>query len=312
MQMKTMSELKLVPTEDGSLSLLDSETCELYHNLAGAYTEALQNYFEPSGARFILQQQGRLNLLDACYGLGYNALVLVNELVRIGVQGELRVCAVDVDPEVFPLAERILEDPRLEYVRKLLGPDQIPSHPGIFAAEVNGLRLHMEVVCTDLRKFLVHHTAERQEYDLIFHDPFSPRKVPDLWTVEIFHRYFALTKNRRGRVLTYSIAPAIQGGLMEAGFSLFRTTPVGLKKGGTLAAIDPEALNKLVREHAIHVEPEIDNRSTAKSLVPFRDPDQTGDRDSILSRRSAEQDAIVPPPAPRERRWIVPQANISE
>lgn len=72
----------IVYTEDGTPSCLDSVTGELCHNRAGAYTEALKHYAEPSGLLQRVRQTGRLRLLDACFGMGYNTLVLLNEVLK--------------------------------------------------------------------------------------------------------------------------------------------------------------------------------------------------------------------------------------
>ena len=58
------------------------ETGELFHNKAGASTEALQLCTIPSELLKKLSITGHIRLLDACYGLGYNTWVLVRELLQ--------------------------------------------------------------------------------------------------------------------------------------------------------------------------------------------------------------------------------------
>src|SRR6516162_6353208 len=104
--------IELVRTEDGSLSRFDEETGELYHNRAGAYTEALRNYYEPSDAKERLQRAGELRLLYACFGLGYNTFVLLAQLINDGCQGNVVVHAVETDSQILSAIPQVLADDR--------------------------------------------------------------------------------------------------------------------------------------------------------------------------------------------------------
>lgn len=64
-----MERLTKIITEDNSLTCFHSETGELYHNRAGAFTEALKNYVEPALAMSDALKRERLDVLDACFGL---------------------------------------------------------------------------------------------------------------------------------------------------------------------------------------------------------------------------------------------------
>ncbi|MBL8992978.1 MAG: hypothetical protein JNM63_06525 [Spirochaetia bacterium] len=74
-------------------------------------------------------------------------------------------------------------------------------------------------------------------FDLVLHDAFSPAKCPELWSAELFREYF-LRMNEGGIFLTYASALPVAAGLIEAGFSVQGTAPVGRKQGGLMARRD--------------------------------------------------------------------------
>jgi uncharacterized protein len=277
----------LIATEDGSLTCRHAETGELYHNRAGAYTEALQNYYRPSGAARILQTQGQLRLLDACFGLGYNSLVLLAELLTRDVPGEVSISGIDIDAKILALIPTVLRDSRFAALQKLFA-DHAPAGFGVWHGEVGGLKVNIELRNQDLRDFL--RAENHPPLDLVFHDPFSPAKMPELWTVDIFRRYYQLLGTRGGKLLTYSSAFAVRGGLLQSQFHVFRTQSVGGKSGGTLATTRfPEQQSELVVELAEKEKAGILSRSG----VPYRDPGLTHSRSEILAGRSQEQAGIA-------------------
>ena len=200
--------IELVRTEDGSLSRFDEETGELYHNRAGAYTEALRNYYEASDANDRLQRTGELRLLDACFGLGYNTFVLLAELVNAGCKGKIVVHAVETDAQILSAIPQVLGDDRLQTVAQSFIGAELAGF-GSFQLSTGELNVCIDVIEQDLRLFA---RDLRGTYDVVFHDPFSPRKVPELWIVDIFVKYYQALAPGRGRVLTYSSAGAVRGG----------------------------------------------------------------------------------------------------
>lgn len=282
------ANLEFITTADGSVTLFNPETEELYHNSAGAYTEALKSYVEPSQAAEILERNGSLQVLDACFGLGYNSFVLVEQILKMGARGDVLIKAVENDPAVVQAAwtQVLRTDTRLQAVRAMLR-NSTTTTPQIFAeGECDGLRVVLQVVLADLRTFVQTIGGEIADVDLIFHDPFSPRKVPQLWTVDIFRKYHALLNGRRGRLLTYSIAGAVRGGLMEAGFEIWRTTAVGGKYGGTLAMFAGDEPPPGCEAGAAGFG---ERKGGPRSLVPFRDPDFIMTKNELILRRTAEQ-----------------------
>lgn len=279
-----MSNFSIATTEDGSLSLHENNLNELYHNRAGAFTEAVTNYVEPAMQFLQLARAGgSLKVLDSCFGLGYNSLALASYLAARSAERscsfKLRVEGIEIDPDVLAVVPEVLAQPCFSVLE-----NQTLEH------------LNFKISVCDLRQFLLNRETSactHDLYDLIFHDPFSPKKVPELWSVDLFQHYHrAMAED--SALLTYACAPAVRGALLSLGFKVFRTTGLGRKNGGTIAikTSNPalvQALLKVDSSCIFEIVGEELRRLGKSSQVPFRDANLNDDRRTILIRREAEQ-----------------------
>lgn len=273
---------ELLALADGSLTCLDPETGELFHNRAGAYTEAMLNYVEPASPRQILARYGKISVLDVCFGLGYNTYALVDHLGdMIGPGRPLSVLALEADPTLLQLSGRILADERLGRACRLLDQgrwQELDGSPCLCPGTGASIRL----VPGDLRATL---PALAGPFDLIFHDPFSPAKCPELWTADIFQIYMRLLDPVVGRLVTYSSAAAVRGALRDLGFQILRTRAVGGKTGGTLALVPGADVDRRV---SFPLSMEERRRLNSPSGTPYRDRSLSAGRAEILRERAGE------------------------
>jgi tRNA U34 5-methylaminomethyl-2-thiouridine-forming methyltransferase MnmC len=297
---------ELIQTADGSLSCLDVAVGQLCHNRAGAYTEAVNNYVLPSGLLDKIRKTGEIRILDACYGMGYNSWALINELLRQHQRSEsprsaiaLSIVAVEQSLEIMQFLPRVLALPCFDalnqnssssehniYYRTLLDGLKKNGDPAqITLPVVNGITIQFEFWIQDLRHCL---PEVQGDFDAVFHDPFSPQKMPELWTVDLFRYYQALLTNRQGLALTYSTAAAVQGGLQEAGFQVLKTRGLGQKAGATLALSAATAIEDF-HAHAIPLEPWEQLYLQSRAAIPYRDSDLSQSRANILAMREQEQ-----------------------
>lgn len=306
----------LQPTADGSLTLWDEETSQHYHNRAGAYTESLENYVYPSGLERLFQDVSgkikpsiHLNMLDACFGLGYNTFSLIKTVLEHPQQptGTLLIDAIELNPKLLPFWSEILsfhEYKSLQSIKTALEHNiyyQTFEKPLEISLKLRprldlSLIFHfmdLRVFTRDLVKKYQNTLAETSPlYDLIYHDPFSPHQVPHLWTIELFKQYQHLLK-QNGRLLTYSRAGAVLGALQTLGYHVYRTPGVGSKNGGTLAALQllSSEAQACARATALFEE-EVDIHYCRKG-VPYRDL-KNGIQDAkiLLQNRLQEQNRI--------------------
>lgn len=303
---------QIVPTADGSISCLDSETGQLCHNSAGAYTEAVQNYVLPSGLAEKVLNTGHIRVLDACYGMGYNSWALVNELIQQPVPDvytgkkplTISIVAIEKHPEILSFLPQVLAHPTFDALKIKMTPSEhntyyrtlecfLNTKPGASEGQnastfvAGDWRIELTLWVDDLRYRVPLLT---DDFDAIFHDPFSPQKMPELWTQDLFKRYRELLYIKKGVLLTYSTAAAVRGGLREAGFTVLKTPGLGKKAGGTLAlsiATSPEAQPK----HTIPLESWELEYLQSRAGIPYRDSGLSQSRAEILHRREQEQAA---------------------
>ncbi len=302
---------QLVPTADGSVSCIDSETGQLYHNRAGAYAEALQNYVQPSLLLDKIQNTGHIRILDACYGMGYNTWALINELAKLDFSASnpeqtpltLSVVAIEKYPEVLGFLPQVLAHPTFDALKEKITPAEHNTyyrtpgcefntklggfeHQKIIINVANGLRIEIAFCIDDLRHCVSQLT---DDFDVVFHDPFSPQKMPELWTADLFAKYQSLLYRRKGVLLTYSTAAAVRGGLMAAGFQVLKTAGLGDKAGSTLALADGTQANSAFQQISLPLDAWEQDYLQSRAGIPYRDNDLQQPRTAILANREHEQ-----------------------
>ena len=88
-----MSELIEVLTKDGSYSLRSVFFKENFHSYQGALEETKLKFTAPSDLKRFKGKS--LDVLDICFGLGYNSASLLNELIK--QKSYLNLYALEID-----------------------------------------------------------------------------------------------------------------------------------------------------------------------------------------------------------------------
>lgn len=296
--------LQIVTTEDGSITCVDAGTGELYHNRAGAFAEAMSNYVVPCALPALLRKQTSLRVLDVCFGLGYNSFVFLQELLALAESAVgtnrmfcLDLLGLDKDQEVLKMLPLVLANPKFSELRKQInrasqseGKDLIESWQNfgchLFSLGTGDkLAVRLDLRLVDIREELPRLVLEcAKSFDFIFHDGFSARHMPELWTIDLFGEYIKLLKPT-GKILTYSSATAVRGAFMNLGLAVRRTSALGGKSGGTLAAFQ---LDSSEADHTFELSADEQSRLQSRSAIPYRDPSLSDSRAQIVARREKE------------------------
>jgi tRNA U34 5-methylaminomethyl-2-thiouridine-forming methyltransferase MnmC len=263
-----VTEKRLIKTGDGTLSLYSSDYDEAMHSLSGAYEEALLKHVYPSNVLNLTVE--RIAVLDVGFGLGYNVLALIREFLKSDSNQFLQVISLEKDLSHLPLLERInFNDDR----GCIYDSIRMAAQSGSFTAE----RYSVEMIIGDARDSLK--KMDRGDINVVFHDPYSPAKNPELWTVEFFRELNRVIKGD-GILTTYSSALQIRMALMEAGFTIGLGPSVGGKREGTIATVSG-CIKTLSSES-------ITNIKKNPRSVPYRDFGLMGTREDILRNRIQE------------------------
>ncbi|CAN1209838.1 MnmC-like methyltransferase domain-containing protein [Tumidithrix helvetica PCC 7403] len=310
--MTTRDDLTLYPTADGSTTFWSETFQEAFHSQFGAKQEAQAKFVIPAQipekaailATATNSQTNSLNILDVCYGLGYNsaaAIESVSSVLALSKEATdresspfLHVIALENDLQVPQQAiaqglANIWSPSVVEILREVATNQQIVT-----------TGLQMQLLIGDARQTIA--TVPERWADAIFLDPFSPPHCPQLWTVE-FMQLLANCLKFDGYLVTYSCAAAVRAAMLAVGFTIGNTIPVGRKSPGTIASLSPDLISPLLKAD---LEP-----LQTRAAIPYRDPTLSDVAMTILNRRQTEQNASSLPSSSSWRKQHFKSAQFS-
>ena len=234
--------MKIVKTNDGSITYHNEKFGETYHSISGAIDESIRKFVEPCNIDEISCRKS-IRVLDVCFGLGYNSLAFIYELFKRKTKCKIEIIALENDPEIMEKMFDISFDNELRvyyYFLKRAVNDALFDGKK-FCKE--GLRVEEEKILYKLEKnvkidFKIKDAREavneiNGEFEIVFLDPFSPKKCPELWEEQFIADIGK--KCSVGCVLTtYSCARIARDNLQKAGFDVKDGPVVGRRAPSTI------------------------------------------------------------------------------
>ena len=169
-----MNNLIKVITKDGSISFRSEKFNENFHSIAGAYYETKNKFINPS--RLKRFQNKSINVLDICFGIGYNSALLFENVIK--EISTLNWYGLELDKRSLNYALRE------EKFYNLWSPKVIEI---LTSLNLKGLYKNKMFDCSlvigDARKEILN-IPKGINFDLIFLDGFSPQKCPEIWSYE--------------------------------------------------------------------------------------------------------------------------------
>ena len=277
-----MSELKEVLTRDGSISLRSLIFQENFHSIEGAQKETELKFINPSDLKRFKDKS--LNVLDLCFGLGYNSASLFNNLIIQNSFIKWYALEIDKKPLEYSLGNKLFQ--------KLWHPKVLKIFKSL--SENNTYRdqfFECNILWGDARE-KINDIPENIKFDLIYLDGFSPQKCPQVWSVEFLSKVTQrLYPN--GSLITYSSSAAIRKTLRNFGLNIFNIKPDIISKNlwsnGTIAikfVDEKEVQNNLYFKKLSLMEEE---HLLTKASIPYRDPTLNSKAKDIIQKRVQEQ-----------------------
>ena len=277
-----MSELKEVLTKDGSITLRCHIFQENFHSLEGALKETEIKFINPSNLKRFNDKS--LNVLDICFGLGYNSASLFNNLIRQNSFINWYALEIDKKPLDYFLGNKSFQKlwhPKVFKIFKALSKN----------SKYKDQFFECNILWGDARE-KIKNIPTNIKFDLIYLDGFSPQKCPQVWSVEFLSKV-TQKLNPQGYLITYSCSAAIRRTLKDFGLNIFNIKPNLVSKNlwsnGTIAVkiIDKKAIqNNLYFKNLSSMEEE---HLLTKASIPYRDPTLSSDPKDIIQRRVKEQ-----------------------
>ena len=261
------------PTADGSQTFYSEKFGEWFHSRSGAYEEARTIYVEMTNLIERTQMQDQITVLDVCYGLGYNTAAALEGIWSVKENANIRLVGLELEAAVpqAAIAQGLLSNwpPPVQAALKTLA-----NHHQIRTS------LQADLCIGDARQQIQPLVQSGFQADVIFLDPFSPPRCPQLWTVE-FLSLVAQCLHPGGVLATYSCAAAVRAALKLAGLHIGSIYVTGRRWPGTIATHTQSHLPPLSAQEQEHLE--------TRAAVPYRDPTLQNTAEIIRQRRAQEQ-----------------------
>ena len=277
-----MSELKEFLTKDGTISLRSLFFEENFHSFEGALKETETKFINPSCLKRF--KNTSLNVLDICFGLGYNSASLFNNLLRQNSFLNWYALEIDKKPLEYSIGNKLFQklwDPKVLKIFKSLAHN----------CEYKDKFFECDILWGDARE-TINIIPANIKFDLIYLDGFSPQKCPQIWSIEFLEKV-TQRLNNNGYLITYSSSAAIRKTLRNFGLYIFNIKPNIVSKNlwsnGTIAIkkIDADIfqgnlcfkkLSLMEEEHLL-----------TKASIPYRDPTLNSNAKDIIQKRVQEQ-----------------------
>ena len=277
-----MSELIEVKTEDGSFSLRSDIYKENFHSITGALNETKSKFTSPSNLQRFKDKS--LNVLDICFGLGYNSASLFSDLIKQNSFLNWYALEIDKKPLKYSLGNISflkLWNPKVIKIFESLYKD------GRFADQF----FKCDILWGDARK-TIDNIPNKTKFDLIYLDGFSPQKCPQVWTVEFLSKV-TQKLNPQGYLITYSSSAAVRTTLRSLGLKIFNIKSNLNSKNywsqGTVAIAKFDK-NKFQNNFCFQkLSAREEEHLLTKASIPYRDPNLNSNKEEIIRKRLKEQ-----------------------
>ncbi|MBD3259737.1 hypothetical protein GF371_03845 [Candidatus Woesearchaeota archaeon] len=203
---------KKIITGDKSVTFISPKYGEAYHSLTGAREEAFKKYSEPCRIAE-LAKKGSIKILDICFGLGYNSAAALETALKSNPKCRIEIFALENDEGI--LKKSLDLKPGIKHydlIKKAIKNKDRRYENGQIK-----IRILLGDARETIKEIIKNVKINKNPFDAVFFDPFSPRKCPELWTAEFFSDVNKVMK--KGAILaTYSCARSARKNMEKAGF----------------------------------------------------------------------------------------------
>lgn len=208
--------MRKVITKDGSITYYNEEFKDYYHSQSGAVEEAEIKHV---GA---LKIKPKKVIFDICFGLGYNAAAALDK-------GPATVYCFENDKEIL---KKILDNKASfksyniikEFIKNFFEGKEI------YETKDSKLIMLFGDAKKNIKEVIV-------KADYVFFDPFSPAKVPEMWSKEFFKDIYD-KMDKGAKLSTYSCARFVRDNMRKAGFKVIDGPVIGRNSPSTICIKD--------------------------------------------------------------------------
>jgi tRNA U34 5-methylaminomethyl-2-thiouridine-forming methyltransferase MnmC len=199
-------------TKDGSHTISIPEMGVTYHSTYGAIQESLHVFIEAGLKYYVLKNKiENISILEMGFGTGLNALLTAIEAEKINA------AIYYVSLEAFPLEAEVATS--LNYCQILDRTDLQEDFIRLHECEWNiGLAFSENMLVHKSNK-LLQEFEHKTKFHIIYFDAFDPATQPELWTKEVFDKFYSLLMPG-GVLVTYCCKGDVRRAMKAAGFTV--------------------------------------------------------------------------------------------
>ena len=194
--------IKYIKTSDGSNTLYSSKYNQNFHSKNdGALNEALTKYVIPTFS--IFKNNTSLNILDICFGIGYNTFATILYLLENNIQTKINFYSVELDLELISSLKNFNYPKEFDKIKHII---ETVSTKHYYKDE----QFTIELYIGDAREYIKNLT----NIEIVYQDPFSSDVNKELWTKEYFFD-ISQALSSTAIITTYSIATPVRLSMYE-------------------------------------------------------------------------------------------------
>ena len=248
----------------------------------GALEETKLKFTDPSNLQRFHGKS--LNVLDICFGLGYNSASLLDKLTKQKSCLNWYGLEIDKRPLEYSTKNQSFQkiwDPKVKKIfESLYRKDSFEDQFFKCSLLWGDAREKINIIPPDIK------------FDLIYLDGFSPQKCPQVWSIDFLSKVKEKL-NPQGYFITYSSSAAVRKTLRNFGLEIFSIKPSLNDKTfwsqGTVA-MSKFGTNKLIHNHNFKKLSVMEEEHLlTKASIPYRDQHLNSSKEDIIKKRSDEQ-----------------------
>jgi len=206
-----------IPTQDGSNTLFSKKYNQHFHDIkTGAILESMTKHVIPAFKYHTKKKH--LNILDICFGIGYNTFSTIYFIMKNNLKITLNIYSPELDGELIDSLHDFDFPSEFNEIKHII---QCISKEKKYKDDF----FDIEVKICDARQYI----KTLHNIDVVYQDAFSSDVNNELWTYEYFKDIYNVC-NDDAIITTYSVATPVRLSMYKAGFEIYEIKPVKKKQ----------------------------------------------------------------------------------